>query len=114
LIRTYAKMVALVLAALTVAGITILNWRSATNFYHAGLALLFGYVGFFAPNPGTTRQILMGLGVLVLLTKALMVLALFVGFGHLEHGPIALTCLVVGVASILAAKYLPNGQNGDT
>ncbi len=110
--KTYAKMVAVVLLVLALAGATILDWRSATNFYHAGLALLFGYVGFFGANHGYVRRMVMGLGVLVLGVKALMVLAEWVGYGHFEHGPVAVTCLVVGIASILAARYIPDDHDG--
>lgn len=103
----------MVLAALALAGATVLGWDPATGFYHAGLALLFGYVGFLAPNHGTVRLMVLGLGVLVLVTKTLMMVGFWVAFGHLAHDPIALTCYVVGVASVLASVYLPEGHDED-
>ncbi len=114
MLRTYAKTVALGLVTLAVAGVTILGWRLAPSFYHAGLGLLFGYVGFFAPDRGTVRPMVFGLGVLVLVTKTLMVLGVWAMFDHLSHDPIAVTCFVVGVASILASIYLPDGHDEGT
>ncbi len=41
--------------------------------------------------------------------KSVMIVALLVAFGYVEHFPLALSCFVVGIASVLAAKYLPDG-----
>ncbi len=112
MIRTYARIAAVVLLVVAIAGLVVLDWSTSAVIYHLGLGLLFAYVGFLAPNHGHVRRMVMGLGVLVLGVKALMVLAVWVGYGHLEHGPVAVTCLVVGISSILAARYIPDDHDG--
>lgn len=102
---------ALALAALAVAGATVLHWPASSNFYHAVVALLFACAGFFVPDHVVVRQLVMGLGVLVLGVKVLMVAALWLSLGRFEHGPMAVTCFVVGTTSILAAAYQPTGRD---
>ncbi len=79
--------------------------------YHAGLGLLFLFLGFRQVDPYILRQAIGGLGVWVLVIKSVMIVALLVAFGYIEHFPLALTCFVVGISSILAARYLPDGRS---
>ncbi len=81
-----------------------------SGLFHAGVGILFGYAGFFQRDTTTIRQMVGGLGVLVIVVKALMVLALLAGYRHFEHGPIEISCLVAGITSILAARYLPGDR----
>jgi hypothetical protein len=107
MIRMYAQIAAVVLVAV-VAGVVVLGWSMEAVFYHSSLALLYGYVGLFAPDHVYVRQMVMGLGVLVLAVKAVEVLVSWSVSGCFLHGPIEISCLVVGTTSILAAKYLPD------
>jgi len=45
--------------------------------------------------------------VLLLAVKAATVLGVLVVYGVFEHGPVEVTCLVLGIGSVLAARYLP-------
>ncbi len=110
MIRTYARIVAVALVAYSAVGFFILGWGLLPTFYHAGVGLLFAFAGFYQRNGKTVGMMVGGLGVLLLVVKAPMILAPLLWGAHPQHGPIEITCLVVGIASILAARYLP----GDT
>ncbi len=111
-IRTYARIAAVVLLALAVFGFWAWEWRVVPAFYHAGVGLLFLYVGFLLKDTTTARQMVGGLGALLLAVKAITILTPLTWGGHALHGPIEITCLVVGVSSILAARYLPEDRRG--
>ncbi len=113
MIRTYARIASIVLLALAVIGFWLLEWRPGTAIYHAGLGLLFAYAGFLQKDPVAVRGMVGGLGVLVLGIKAVQVLMAWpVPATPLHLGPIELTCIVVGIASLLAARYLPDRTPG--
>ncbi len=107
MIRTYARVAAVVLLAVAVVGFSIMGWRTTAAFYHAGVALLFAYAGFLQRDSEAIRQIVGGLGVLLLVVKAVTIVTPLTWGGPPQHGPIEITCLVVGLASVLAARYLP-------
>ncbi len=114
MIGTYARIAAVALLAYAVVGLVVLGWGLAPIFYHAGVGLLFAFVGFWhSVNDETTRWMVGGLGVILVAVKVPMIVApLLLWGGHLQHGPVEITCLVVGIASILAARYLPDGIRG--
>jgi hypothetical protein len=107
LIRTYARVAAGTLLAVAVVGFSILGWRTTAAFYHAGVAILFAYAGFLQRDRETARQIVGGLGILLLAVKAVTTVMPLAWGGPPQHGPIEMTCLVLGLASVLAARYLP-------
>jgi hypothetical protein len=112
-IRTYARIAAIVLLAVAVFGLWTWEWRVVSVFYHASVGLLFLYVGFLPNDTTIVRQMVGGLGVLLLLAvKALTILTPLTWGGHALHGPIEVTCLAVGVSSVLAARYLPDDRPG--
>ncbi|MDP9412382.1 MAG: hypothetical protein M3P70_18195 [Actinomycetota bacterium] len=111
-IRTYARIAAIFLLAVAVFGFWAREWRVVSIFYHAGVGLLFLYVGFLLKDTAIVRQMVGGLGVLLLAVKAITVLTPLTWGGHALHGPIEITCLVLGVSSILAARYLPDDRPG--
>ena len=113
-LRTYARIAAVALLATAIVGWAVPGWQEGAALYHLFLALLFGYVGFLAPDHLYPRQMVMGLGVLVLVVKAVEVLASWLASGHFLHGPIEITCLIVGVTSIPASIYLPDAMGGDS
>ena len=109
-IRTYARIAAVFLLAVAVFGFSAGEWRVVSIFYHAGVGLLFLSVGFLLKDTTIVRQMVGGMGVLLLTVKAITILTPLTWGGHVLHGPIEFTCLVVGVTSILAAKYLPGDR----
>ena len=70
---------------------------------------MFLYVGFLDRDRDSVRLEVGGLGMVVLVSKSLMILALLLAFGYFEYDLMAVSCLVVGISSLLAAKYLPDG-----
>ena len=111
IIQAYARIAALALLAAALAGWVLLGWGAGAVLYHAGLALLFAFPGFLSRSNGrTTRVVVGGLGVLLVAVKTGMIFVPLTWGGHPWHGPIEITCLVVGIASILAARYLPDDK----
>ena len=106
MIRTYAQVAAVLLVALAVVEFLGLSWTVASGFYHAGVGVLYAYVGFVQRDAEGTRLMVGGLGVLLLLVKGVTIVVPLLWGGAPLHGPIEVTCLVVGISSILAAKYL--------
>jgi hypothetical protein len=112
MIRTYARIAAVVLLAVGVAGLVVLGWKTSAAFFHLGLGLLFAYAGFWQKDTTTVRLLVGGLGVLLVAVKASIIVAPLTWGGHPLHGPVEITCLVVGITSILAARYLPSDRPG--
>ena len=100
-------MAGLVLLALAVVGLSFWGWRMTASFFHAGVGLLFVYVAFARLEAASVRQMVGGLGVLLVVVKAITIVTPLAWGGPAKHGPIEVTCLVVGISSILAARYLP-------
>ena len=109
MLRTYARIAAAALLAAAVTGGLVPSWRAGVVLFHAGLALLYIFVGFWPSlSAGIVRQMVGGLGVLLVVVKAIVILGPLMWGSHLMDGPIEITCLVVGLSSILASRYLPN------
>lgn len=110
MLRAYARVVGLGLVALGLMGfVSALGWALATNFYHVAVGSFFIYAGFLQRDAEDIRSIVGGLGTLLLLVKgATIVLSLLFSASPL-YGPIEISCLVVGLLSILAARYLRDG-----
>ena len=106
MIRTYAQVAAVLLIALAVVGLLGLSWTVASAFYHAGVGVLYAYVGFVQRDAESARLMVGGLGMLLLLVKGITIVVPLLWGGSPLHGPIEVTCLVVGISSVLAAKYL--------
>ncbi len=113
MIRQYARGAAVVLLATGMLGFSGLwGFDPLSGFYHVGVGILFAYAGFWQRDTAAVRQIVGGLGVLLLMVKSVTVLAALVWSGRLEHGPVEVTCLVLGIGSVLAARYLRGGGPG--
>jgi hypothetical protein len=111
MIQTYARIAAVALLATALAGWVLLGWSAGAVLYHAGLALLFAFAGFWSRSNGRMiRMVVGGLGVLLVAVKTGMLLVPLTWGSYPWHGPIEITCLVVGIASILAAGYLPDDK----
>ena len=110
----YARAAAAVLVTIGLAGITgVLSWQFPSGVYHVAVGLFFAYVGLFVGDPETVRQMVGGLGVLLLVVKVATILLPLLWQEHLHWGTIEVTCLLVGITSILAAKYLRSPRNTD-
>ncbi len=108
-LRPYARVAAMALLAMGVMGFSELwCFGPPSGLYHTGVGALFAYAGFFERDAATVRQIVGGLGVLLLVITTVTVLVVLVEFGRLGLGSIQITSLVLGVGSILAARYLPD------
>ncbi len=107
MIQTYARIAAVALLAAVLTGWLVPGWWAGAVLFHAGLALLYIFVGFWPSlSAGIVRQMVGGLGVLLVVVKAIVILGPLMWGSHLMHGPIEITCLVVGISSILAAAFL--------
>ena len=107
MIRTYAKVVGVVLTLLGLAGFTgVVGVAWAASFFHAAVGVLFAYTGFVQKDMAVVRTMVGGMGVLLLVVKVVTILSpSLLGEAPLS-GPIEITCLVVGLLSVLAARYL--------
>ena len=106
-------MAAVVLLATGVVGFSELwGFDSLTGFYHVGVGMLFAYAGFWQRDTTSVRQMVGGLGVLLLGIKAVTIVTPLSWGDPPQHGPIELTCLVVGIGSVLVARYLRDGESG--
>lgn len=52
------------------------------------------------------RQLVEGLGVLVLVVKGVLIFVLLLWGGHPLWGPVEVSCLMVGIGSVTTAKLL--------
>lgn len=103
----YARVAAVVLVLIGLAGtMGGLSWQFPSGIYHASIGLIFGYVGFFMRDLEAVRQMVGGLGVLLLVVKVATILVPLLWQEHLQWGPVEVTCLLVGITSILASRYL--------
>lgn len=111
MIRTYARIVGVILLAVAAAGLVTFGWEGISIFYHAGVGLLFLYVGFSRLEAVTVRQMVGGLGVLLVVVKTITIVTPLTWGGPPQHGPVEVTCLVLGISSILAARHLKDGRS---
>ncbi len=106
-IRAYAGTVGVVLLlAALLGGTGIVPTNAPTEIFHAGVGTIFAYLGFLQRDPEIVRTVVGGMGILLVVVKAIVfVLPLLWGESPLR-GPIEITCLVVGVLSVFAGRYL--------
>ena len=115
LCRYYARVTAALLVSVGLIAITGgLSWQFPSGIYHVVIGLLFGYVGFFVRDLEAVRQTVGRLGVLLLIVKVATILVPLLWEEHLHWGSIEVTCLVVGITSILAARYLRDAEPRST
>lgn len=120
LIRTFARIVGLLLVVAGLGGLFYLprlffipDLSLGESFFHLATGAIFTYLGFFQPDEEVIRPVVGGLGVLLLLGKsAIISTGLLWGDAHL-FGPTEIICIVFGVTSILAAKYLQYDASGE-
>lgn len=66
--------------------------RPAVGFYHVSVGALFAYAGFWQGDTAIVRQIVGGMGVLLLVVKAVTILGTLLVWRVIEHGPVEVTC----------------------
>ncbi len=108
MVRTYASVAGIVLVSLILAGfVGVTGMDLPANVFHLGVGSLFVYLGFFQRDAEVVRRMIGGLGVLLLSVKGVVILVPLL-WGKLPLlAPVEVTCLVAGLLSILAARYLP-------
>ncbi len=103
----YSRMVAAVFVLIGLWGITnVEGWAWAPSLYHLCLGLIFGYTGFFVRERNTVLNIVQGLGVLMVVVKGITLLSLLLIGQAIQWGTVEVSCFIVGIGSILAARYL--------
>jgi hypothetical protein len=107
-IAAYARIAGIVLPGVAAVGSTGWGWYAAWALYHMGWGILFLYVGFSRLEVATVRQIGGGMSVLLVSVIRAAILVSWLLPTSILHGPIEITSLVLGVASILAARDLPD------
>ena len=113
MIRTYARVAAVALLAAGVFGFSGLwGFDTLSGFYHVSVGALFTYAGFWQGDTAIVRQIVGGMGVLLLVVKAVTILGTLLVWRIIEHGLFEVTCLLAGVGSVLAARHLRDGEPG--
>lgn len=110
-VRTYSRIAGVVLLAVAAVGLATFGWETVSVFFHAGVGLLFLYVGFSGLEAASVRQMVGGLGVLLVVVKTITIVTPLMWSGPPQHGSVEITCLVVGISSILAARYLPDRRS---
>ena len=114
LLTTYARVVGVLLILLGLAGfVGLLETVVATNLYHASVGLFFVYLGFWQRDPWVVRRVVGGMGLMLLLVKAVTTVTPLLWGGPLLLGPIEMTCFVVGVLSIAVARLAGDEEDAD-
>ena len=107
MLRLYARIVGLILISIGLAGLVgVVGVSAATSLYHTAVGALFAYLGFWQHDILVVRTVVGGMGVMLLLVKGITMLVPLLWGGAPLLGSMEVTCLVVGVLSILAARYL--------
>jgi hypothetical protein len=107
-ITAYARLAGIVLLVVAAAGLALFGWYQAEIYYHAGVGLFFLFVGFSHLQSTYFRQMVGGFGVLLLAIGGTTILGTWLSPMRYLHGPIEITSVIAGLASILAARYLPD------
>jgi len=109
LCRYYALAVAVALISLGLGG--VLRWEWRIDLYYVVLGFFFAYPGLFVRDREGVRQMVEGLGVLLVLVVVSVVVVLLLMSKGAYWGPIEMVpFVVVGVVSVLAAKILRDIQ----
>lgn len=107
MVRTYASVAGIVLVSLSFAGfVGIAQMNLPASVFHLGVGSMFVYLGFFQRDAEVVRRMVGGLGVLLLSVKGVVILIPLLWGEPPLLAPVEVTCLVVGLLSVLAARYL--------
>jgi len=112
--RTYARVAGLALVLVGLVGLSsrtglffLPDLNLSESFFHVSVGLMYVYAGFLQRDLSVVRSVVGGLGVLLLVSKGVVITTgLLYGEDHDLFNPIEVTCLVVGISSVLVARYL--------
>jgi len=110
-ITAYARAAGIILLAIAAAGAVFFGWDAASVFYPAGLGLSFLCLGVSGLGTAIVRQMIGGLGVLLVVVTTVEIAASWLLPMRYLRGPIEITGLMVGIANILAARFLPERRS---
>ena len=114
MLRLYARIVGLILVSLGMAGLVgIVGVSVASSFYHTCVGAFFVYLGFWQRDVLVVRRVVGGLGLMLLLVKGATTVVPLLWGGGMLLSPIEVTCFVVGVLSVIVAKYAGNGRHAE-
>ena len=106
MIRTYARIVGILLVLVGLLGATgVIATALPAEVFHGVMGLFFVYLGFLQRDVEVVRDVVGGIGVLLVLVKGVIILGPLLWGEAPYHGPVEITCLVVGISSILAARF---------
>ena len=107
MIRAYSGAAGLVLIVLGLLGFSgLLGWNPPASVFHLFVGLLYLCAAFLLKEVLYVHQMVGGLGVLLVVTKMVTILSPALLGDEALHGPIEITCLVLGFTSILAAWFV--------
>ncbi len=112
LIRTYSLVVGIAFVLLGLAGLMtdLVGWDPPANIFHLFVGVTFVCLGFFLRDAETVRLMVGGIGALLVAGKAIIIMIPLL-LGRVSfHSPIEVTCLIIGLLSVLAARYLRDGE----
>lgn len=101
-----AGLILVVLGLLGFSG--LLGWNPLASTFHLLVGLLYLCATFLLRDALSVRRMIGGLGVLLVVIKVVTIASSALLGGEPLHGPIEITCLVLGFTSILAARLLPD------
>ena len=108
--RIYSGAAGLILVVFGLLGFSgVLDWNPLASTFHLSVGLLYLCATFLLKDALSIRQMIGGLGVLLVATKVVTIASPTLLGDEPLHGPIEITCLVLGLTSILAARFLPDG-----
>ena len=91
-------------------GLALFGWYQSAIYYHAGVGLFFLFVGFSRLESTYVRQ-MVGVSGCSWWRSGTTILATWLSPLRYLHGPIGITSLIAGVASVMAARYLPDRRS---
>jgi hypothetical protein len=109
-IKAYARIAGIALLVVA-AGLALFGEYPSAIYYHAGVGLFFLLVGFSRLEITYVRQMVGGFGVLLVAIGGTAILATWLSPMRYLHGPIEITSVIAGLASVLAARYLPDRRS---
>ncbi len=118
-LRRYAQIAAVVFVVLGLAGFVFASVNYSgffgpgvpENLMHLLVGLGFGYLGFWPWDAAAARTIAGGMGALLLVGKGMLIAGNLWGGQNPFSSVTEVVCVVVGIASILAAMYLPDDDH---
>ena len=106
-IRVYAAIVGILLLLVALLRITgPIPTAFPADLFHASVGAFFALLGFLQRDAEALRQVIGGMGVLLVIGKGIILFILLAWGEAPFHGPIEITCFIAGVLSILAARHL--------